>query len=165
MSETPDQPPDRPPGHPTGHAPGQPGPASGSGPGQDDWSRLVKDARADRKKEAQNVPRAQRSKRRRGILLPAVLGVSLITLTLHLLGPLHPWPPGPSPTEELAGQMAAVNLAARAIHDYAIYHGHYPEKLADVLPQAMTIEYHATATGFELRAVDEDGKPIVVNSR
>lgn len=152
MSETPDPPPS-PSSRPEHLAP-QP---------QGEWGRLIKDARAEKKN--QPLPRVPRKRRERSITLPAILIVSATALALHLLGPLHPWPPGPTSTEALAGQMAAVNLAARAVHDYAVFHGRYPNKLEDILPQAVTIEYHATANGFELRAVGNDGNPIVVKSR
>ena len=131
----------------------------------DEWSRLVKDAREEKKKQPLPGRRSRNGQRKTGFLLPALTVLSLGVLGLHLIGPLNPWPPGPNATQQLAGEMAAVNLAAKALHDYAIFHGHYPEKLADVLPQSMTIEYRLTATGFELRALGSDGKPIVVNSK
>jgi hypothetical protein len=131
--------------------------------GQEEWAHLVKDAHAEKK--AQPPPSRPRRRKGGGLALPALLALSLVGLGLHLLGRFNPWPPAPTPTEIAAGELAAVNLAARTIHDYAVFHGHYPEKLEDVLPRVVAIEYHWTARGFELRATGSDGNPIVVKSK
>lgn len=132
--------------------------------GQDDWARLVKDAHAEKKAEPL-VLAPVRPKQRRSIFLPMLLAASIAALVLHLTGPLNPWPPAPTSTELVAGQLAAMDLAARAIHDYATFHGHYPARLTDVLPQVVAIEYVPSADGFELRALDNNGQPIVVRGK
>lgn len=133
--------------------------------GQEEWSRLVKDARAEKKAEPPPSAPLPPRRRRRGILLPTLLALCLVGLGMYLTGPMNPWPPAPTSTELVAGQLAAMNLAARAIHDYSTFHGRYPDRLEDVLPHIVAIEYVPSANGFELRATGSDGNPIVLKSK
>ena len=136
--------------------------------GQDDWAHLVKEAHKEKKEQHELPPPLPPGMRRekRSVVLPVLLAVSVLAVVLHLQGSLNPWPPGPTVAEAAAGQLVAMNLAAKAIHDYAAYHGgKYPAKLQDVMPLTVSIRYVPTADGFELHSTGADGKPIVVKSK
>ncbi|WP_243048604.1 hypothetical protein [Dyella sp. RRB7] len=131
---------------------------------QDEWEKLVRQSRKDpAKPPVEREPPPPRRRIKWG--LPALLVLSLIALVLRFQGTLNPWPAGPSPDEIKAGQHASLMLAAKAIHDYAVFHGKYPQTVAQVLPLTVNIEYRQTSDGFELKMIGADGEPIIIRGK
>lgn len=136
-------------------------------PLQDEWNHLV---RENRKAPSPPPPPAgpapePSDKRRIKWGLPTLLFLSVVALALHLQGALFAPPAQPTPEEIKAGHKASLALAAKAIHDYATFHGNYPHTVSEVMPLTLDIDYRTTPDGFELRMTDLDGTPIVIRGK
>jgi hypothetical protein len=134
-------------------------------PIQNEWNRLVHESRKAPAKPHLSPDAPPPEKRSLGWKLPTLLVLSIAALVLHARGTLAPWPAEPSPAQITAGHQASLLLAAKAIHDYAAFHGKYPQSLADVLPLAINIDYRMTDDGFELKMLGPDGTPIVMRGK
>lgn len=119
-----------------------------------DWTDLSADA--DAEDEALRIEPPPPPRKRRPLLLPSLFGLSLAALAGGLLGPLNPWPSGPSEADLAQGRQAVLQLVDKAVRDYALRNGNYPAKLDDaiVLPAELRVEYVPRPSGFELRIVD-----------
>lgn len=134
-------------------------------PIQDEWNRMVRDSRKAPAPPPAEPPPPPSHEQRRKWVLPTLFVLCLAALVLHLHGTLAPWPARPSPEEIDAGQKASLQLVSKAIHDYAAFHGKYPQTIAEVLPLTVHIDYRLTADGFELKMVGPDGTPMVVRGK
>ncbi|WP_243041265.1 hypothetical protein [Dyella sedimenti] len=136
-------------------------------PVQDEWNRLVKQSR---KNPGQPPPSGKPASRLPGGRarkwgLPILLLLSVGALALYFQGTLDPYPAKPTPEELRAGQKASLLLVSKAIHDYGIFHGKYPRSVQEVMPVPINVDYRQTADGFELKMIDSDGTPLVVQGK
>ena len=131
---------------------------------QNEWNRLVRESRKDPARPPEEPP-PQSEGARRNWALPALFVLSLAALVLHFTGVLLPWPAKPTPEELEAGQQDSLEIVAQAIHDYAAFHGQYPERIDQVMSLPLEVEYRHTADGFELSLPGKGGKPIVLKGK
>lgn len=119
----------------------------------EDWNDLTVPAEG----EAPHLELPPERKRPQRLLIPALFVLSFAVLAGGWFGPLNPWPPAPDKAELAKGRKAALKLADKAIHDYALRNGEYPARLDDaiVLPADLRLEYVPHATSFELRIADD----------
>jgi len=125
-----------------------------------DWTRLAEETQ--RETPGPVASRPDPPKRR--LAYPVTCALSVIVFAMYWWGPFSLWPKGPSNTELNGGARLALEIAGQALRDYARAHGRYPQELEEVLPYVVPIEYRLTAEGFELRATDPSGEPIVLRS-
>lgn len=65
----------------------------------------------------------------------------------------------PAGWELSEGRLKALRMAHERVRDYARTHeGAYPQRLEDVMPVTLGIQYRLTDTGFELSTTLVDGK-------
>ncbi|MEW9572249.1 hypothetical protein ABQJ54_10830 [Rhodanobacter sp. Si-c] len=132
---------------------------------QSEWDKLVKQSRkAPGQPPVEPIPKPP-GKRRGKWGLPVLFIFSLAALVLHFQGTLDPWPAKPTQDEIENGQKASLLVVSKAIHDYAAFHGKYPQRIAEVLPLTLNVDYRLTPDGFELKTLSADGVPIVLRGK
>ncbi len=138
-----------------------------SDPIKNEWQKLVQDSRKDAAAPPPPPPPPPPPlNRRTRWVIPALFVLSLGALALWLEGSVNPWPADPTATELEAGRAATLVVAARAIQDYARFHGRYPAQIEDVLPLSLDIQYRIVQDGFELMLDAGDGsEPLVLRGR
>jgi len=99
---------------------------------------------------------APRKPHRRLLLVLFVL--SIAALVAGWFSQLNLLTSGPSEGNLVQGHNAALQLADKAVRDYARRNGQYPTKLDDaiVLPPELHIEYAQNESGFELHIANGD---------
>jgi len=120
----------------------------------DDWNDL--DVPAD---DPATPLELSAPKKRRFRLLPALFVLSLGVLAASWAGNMRFWPAAPSAQDLARGRQAALQLADKAVRDYALRHGgRYPASLDDAiaLPDELKMEYVPHQSDFELRVADDD---------
>ena len=132
-----------------------------------EWEKLVKESRAapGSSPPPPGPPLITPPRRKARWSIPLLFLISVGAMVLYVQGALNPWPVKATPEEIAAGRKAAMMMALKAIHDYAAFHGHYPQSIDQVLPLSIDIHYERTATGFRLRMPGPDGQQIVIDGK
>jgi hypothetical protein len=132
---------------------------------QNEWNQLVKQSRKNPAKPPTEPPPEPARKWYGKWVVPSLFALSLVALGLFMRGTLNPWPSKPSQDQLVTGQHASLLLVSKAIHDYATFHGKYPQSISEVLPLTINVDYRLTSDGFELKTIDADGTPIVIRGK
>lgn len=135
---------------------------------QSEWDKLVKESRAapGAPPPPPGPPLIRIERKKPSWILPLLFVLSLLGLAGYMQGALNPWPAKATPEELAAGRKARQMVVLKALHDYAAFHGRYPNNIEEAVGGVVIdIHYERTESGFRLSMPGEDGRDVVIDGK